>query len=116
MGNSHNSNGHAADSHSHDGHHVVPYSVLTNVMIALLVLTVLTVFTAKFINLGPMASLVAFAIAGVKAYLVMAHFMGLKYDCIENRIIFGSGFIFLIIMFSFCALDIWTRVHQTSTL
>lgn len=100
----------------HSEHHVIPFSILSNVMWGLLALTVLTVITAKFVHLGPFAALVAFAIAGVKAYMVMAYFMGLKYDVRENRLIFSTGFIFLGVLFFFCALDVVTRITQQSTL
>lgn len=99
----------------HEEHHIVPAPLLTKVLFALLFLTVLTVVTAQM-HLGALAGLVAFLIAGVKAYLVMAYFMGLKYDSFSNRMIFASGFIFLFIMFIFCFLDILTRVGQSSTL
>jgi cytochrome c oxidase subunit IV len=101
---------------SHQGHHIVSESILKNVFIALVILTVLTVVTAKFVYLGPFGGIVAFAIASVKAYFVMAYFMGLKYDDVTNRIIFSMGFIFLAVLFIFCVLDIYTRVFQTSTL
>lgn len=84
-------------------------------MVALFVLTVLTVVMAR-IHLGMFAAPVAFLIAAVKAYLVMSFFMGLKYDDKSNRIIFASGFFFLAILFFFSALDIWTRVVVQSTL
>jgi cytochrome c oxidase subunit 4 len=100
---------------NHEEHHIVPAQLLTKILIALLALTILTVVTAQM-HLGAIAGLVAFAIAGVKAYMVMAYFMGLKYDSASNRLIFASGFIFLGIMFFFCILDILTRVSQSSTL
>ncbi|MFN7728171.1 MAG: cytochrome C oxidase subunit IV family protein [Bdellovibrio sp.] len=104
----HNSN---HTSHSqHEEHHIIPFSILRNVCIALLVLTVLTIFTAKFIHLGVLAAPVAFLIAFVKAMLVMAYFMGLKYDSNGNRIIFATGFFFLAVLGFFCVLDIWTRL------
>jgi len=97
-------------------HHVVPATILNNVMWALIALTILTVVTAKFIHLGAMGPIVAFSIAAVKAYLVMAYFMGLKYDVKENRWIFSTGFIFLAVLFFFCAVDLATRITATSTL
>lgn len=100
---------------SHEEHHIISSSILTNVLLVLLALTVLTVITARM-HLGAFAGLVAFSIAGVKAFLVMAYFMGLKYDEKSNRIIFSTGFIFLIVLYFFCALDIWTRVMQNNTL
>ncbi len=96
-------------------HHVVPAPLLTKILLGLIGLTVLTVATAQM-NLGAIAGLVAFAIAGVKAYLVMAYFMGLKYDSQSNRVIFSTGFFFLLVLFFFCILDILTRVAETSTL
>jgi cytochrome c oxidase subunit IV len=99
----------------HHSHHIIPFEVLTKVCIALLVLTALTVITSRF-HLGVMAAPVAFLIAFVKAMLVMAFFMGLKYDSKSNRMIFSLGFVFLAVLIFFCALDIWTRVHQVSTL
>lgn len=95
---------------NHNEHHIIPFSVLRNVCVALLVLTILTVFTAKFVHLGPFASSVAFLIAFVKAMLVMAYFMGLKYDSKGNRLIFATGFFFLAVLAFFCVLDIWTRI------
>ncbi len=101
---------------SHSEHHVIPFDLLVKVALGLLALTILTVVTAKFMHLGAIAPLVAFAIAGAKAYLVMAFFMGLKYDSKSNTLIFVSGFAFLALLFFFCALDIWTRVGEGSTL
>lgn len=110
-------NGHSQKGHEeHLEHHIIPFGLLSNVMWALIGLTVLTVVTAKFIHLGPFASIVAFGIAAVKASLVLTIFMGLKYDLKENRMIFASGFFFLAILFFFCALDTYTRIFQASTL
>jgi cytochrome c oxidase subunit 4 len=103
------------NNHEHSEHHVIPFSVLSRVCGALLILTALTVFTSR-LHLGVMAAPVAFLIAFVKAMLVMAFFMGLKYDAKSNRMIFATGFFFLLLLFFFCALDIWTRVQQTTTL
>jgi cytochrome c oxidase subunit 4 len=99
------------------GHHIISSDILFKVMMGLFGLTILTIFTSHhFINLGIFASTVAFLIAFVKAMLVMSYFMGLKYDEKSNRVIFGAGFFFLMILLVFCAIDIWTRVAQTSTL
>lgn len=106
----------AKNNEQHSDHHVIPFEILAKVAGGLLVLTVLTVVTAKFMHLGAIAPLVAFAIAGAKAFMVMGYFMGLKYDVKSNRMIFGAGFFFLGLLFFFCALDIWTRVAQSSTL
>lgn len=102
-------------ANNNEQHHVIPATVLTKTMLALFALTVLTVAAAR-IHLGVFAAPVAFAIAFVKALLVMAFFMGLKYESSSNRIIFGAGFFFLFLLFFFSALDIFTRLQVQSTL
>ena len=97
------------------GHHIVSSTILGRVAAALLVLTALTVITSRM-HLGVLAAPVAFLIAAVKAFLVMAFFMGLKYDAKSNRAIFLAGFAFLALLFFFCALDIYSRVPEVSTL
>jgi cytochrome c oxidase subunit IV len=113
--NQHGHGNKAPEHHFGGGHHIVPFPVLAKVAAALLLLTALTVATARM-HLGVLAAPVAFAIALVKAFLVMGFFMGLKYDVKSNRMIFASGFFFLLLLFFICALDIWTRVSQTNTL
>lgn len=103
-------------SHDHGGHHVVPAALLTKILSILIVLTVLTVVTAKFLHMGHLAVPVAFAIALVKALLVIGYFMGLKYDSKGNMIIFATGFVGLALLFFFSALDTFSRVFQGSTL
>ena len=110
----------AEQSQHHDDkdevqHHIVPIQLLAKVCGTLLVLTAMTVIAAR-LHLGAFEAPVAFLIATAKALLVMAIFMGLKYEERSNRIIFGAGFFFLAVLIFFCALDIWTRVAETSTL
>lgn len=97
------------------GHFIIPAKTLTNVLLILLVLTGLTVFTAR-LHLGVLAAPIAFLIAIAKALLVMSYFMGLKYDDKANRIIFSLGFFFLLVLFFFSSLDIYTRILQNNTL
>jgi len=99
----------------HEGHFVVPFPILRNVALALLALTALTVFTAR-LHLGWVAAPIAFIIASIKAMLVMAFFMGLKFDSLLNRIIFSTAFIFLAVFYFFCALDVFSRIKEISTL
>ena len=103
------------NNHDQGGHHIVPFTVLRNVCIALLAFTALTVVAAR-LHLGALAAPVAFTIALCKALLVMAFFMGLKYDVRSNRLIFATGFFFLFVLWFFCYLDIFTRIFQASTL
>lgn len=71
-------------THSHDEvGHVVPESLFLKVLIALLVLTAITVLAAQ-VDLGEWNIVGAMLIATVKASLVIYFFMHGKY---ENRII-----------------------------
>jgi len=103
-----------AEAHA-SPHFVVPYATLRNVAFALLGFTALTVITAQM-HLGWAAAPIAFLIALMKALLVMAYFMGLKFDAPLNRLIFACGFIFLSLLYIFSALDIFNRIPQLPTL
>ncbi len=84
---------------------------------ALFALTFLTIIAHIFKqHYLPLAPFIAFGIAAVKAFLVMAWFMHLKYDTPSNRIIFSMGFFFLAVLFFFSVVDIYTRVYQGSVL
>ncbi len=108
MGN-HNSHG---NTHSH---HIVPFKIYMMTAGALFILTFATVGFHQM-HLGALAAPVAFLIASIKAALVLLYFMGLKYDNLMNRVIFGTSFFFLMLLFAICALDIWTRISEISTL
>lgn len=102
---------------NHSEHHITPLSTYLKVAGALFFLTFLTVgFHAIHEHLGPFAAVIAIAIAAVKAFLVMAWFMHLKYDVWLNRVIFGAGFFFLALLFIICILDIYSRVAVQSVL
>lgn len=104
-------------SHDNNAHHIVEFNVLIKTAVALFGLTFLTMFAFWMHNyLGPLGPIVAFAIAGVKAALVMMFFMGLKYDTFMNRFIFSLGFLFLALLFVLSVVDIWTRIPVESTL
>lgn len=96
-------------------HHVIPLKTYINVAVALFVLTFLTVICHQ-LDLGVLKGPVAFLIAAVKAALVLLYFMHLKYDNMVNRVIFGSGLFFLLILIAFSGLDIYTRITAGSTL
>jgi cytochrome c oxidase subunit 4 len=70
-------------SSGHDGGHVVSVSTFTKVLVALLVLTVITVLAAK-VDMGKWNIVGALVIASIKASLVILIFMHGKY---ENRIL-----------------------------
>ncbi|MCK6597423.1 MAG: cytochrome C oxidase subunit IV family protein [Bdellovibrionaceae bacterium] len=113
-------NNHSEHQSAGHGHHIIPAEIYKKVALALFVLTLLTVgFHYLFHSVmhgSVLAAPVAFLIAAVKASLVLMFFMGLKYDSVDNRIIFALGFFFLFVLIFFSALDIWTRVAVTSTL
>lgn len=109
MGSSH--------QHSNEEHHITPFNVYLKVALALFALTFLTIGAHSIREtLGPLAPFVAFGIAAVKAFLVMAWFMHLKYEKPENRIVFGAGFFFLLLLFGISLIDIVTRLKVDSVL
>jgi cytochrome c oxidase subunit 4 len=104
-------------SSTHTEHHIMPFATYMKVAGALFILTFLTVgFHSLREYLGAVAPLIAFAIAAVKAFLVMAWFMHLKYENIMNRVIFATGFIFLALLFLISIIDIYSRVTVNSVL
>src|SRR5690606_4958537 len=74
----------------------------------LFVLTFLTVFVTRF-DFGAFNVVVALLIASIKAGLVMAYFMHLKYDSMVNRSVFASSFLFLFLLAIFSFLDLFSR-------
>ena len=102
------------------GHpHVTPANVFLKVLITLLFLTFITVGASR-IDFGSANMLIAMAIACVKASLVIAIFMHLKWDTAINKIVFLSSFLFLSLLFVFTLADFATRrvdheMHTTRT-
>jgi cytochrome c oxidase subunit 4 len=110
-------NNHSNHGAQHEEHHITPLRTYLNIAVALFALTFLTIAAHVFKeHYLPLAPFIAFGIAAVKAFLVMAWFMHLKYDEPSNRIIFATGFFFLAVLFVFCIIDIFTRVPQGSVL
>jgi cytochrome c oxidase subunit 4 len=75
---------------------------------ALLVLTLTTTGVA-FINLGPLNTPVAVAIAMIKAALVMIYFMHLRHSTFLTRVFAGAGLIWLVHFIIFTMSDYLTR-------
>lgn len=105
MANNHN---HSHDSGHQGGHHIVPLSVYFKTIIALLILTVLTV-GASYVDVGRFNIFVSMGIALAKATLVLMFFMGLKYDTNLNRAYILSSFVAFTILITISAGDLWTR-------
>lgn len=109
--------GNNSEEHDTQGHHVTAFSTYLKVALSLFALTFLTVIAHHFNEiLGVLAGPVAFLIATIKATLVILWFMHLKDDSNTNRVIFGAGFFFLMVLIFFSGLDIVTRVIEHSTL
>jgi cytochrome c oxidase subunit 4 len=84
--------------------HVVPVSVLVATGLALLLLTLLTVFAAGH-DFGNINIWIALAIAVFKGSLVVLFFMHLRYDRPFNGIVFVASLAFVAILISFALTD-----------
>lgn len=93
---------------SHSEHHILPESTAVKIGVALLILTVITVWIAG-IDLGRLNFVVAMLVATVKAGLVAMIFMGLWYDKAENGMIFLTSFLFLAIFIGLTSTDMFFR-------
>jgi cytochrome c oxidase subunit 4 len=89
-------------------HHVVPVPVYIAVFAALLLMTALTTWVA-FIDLGPMNTVVALAIAVTKMVLVILFFMHVRYSDGLTRIVILAGFFWLAILIALTLSDFLTR-------
>ncbi len=94
--------------------HVVPAKLLVGVLLALLVLTVVTV-AVSYIHLGPFNLAVALVIAMIKALLVATFFMHLRWDKPFNAVVFAATLFFLGIFIGFCVLDTQEYQHLRDT-
>ncbi len=99
------STSHAID-HAHS-HPITGPRTYALVLAALLVMTVVTV-GAAYLDFGPWNTVVAIAIATVKASLVALFFMQLRYDRF-NAVIFLGGVLFLAIFLIWTLFDLSTR-------
>lgn len=92
-------------------HHVVPLKTYFAVITALMVLTGVTVLVA-FQDFGAMNNVIMLSIAFVKAFLVVAIFMHLKYSARINWVFAGSGVLFFLVMIAFVVADYKGRAYQ----
>lgn len=91
--------------------HIVPLKVYYAVFAALMVLTVITVLVA-FFDFGVLNDVVAMAIAGSKALLVILYFMHVRYGNRLTWIFASAGFVFLAILLAFTLSDYLSRGWQ----
>ena len=88
--------------------HIVPTRVYYLIFAALMVGTYLTV-QAAFIDLGAFNTVVALAIACVKATLVILFFMHVKYSTKLTWLFVAAGFVWFLIMVCITMTDFVSR-------
>jgi cytochrome c oxidase subunit 4 len=103
----HGDHGHGSHGHGHGAlGHIVPPRILLAVFGTLVVLTVVTVFTATQIHLPGNGNLVlAMIIATIKATLVCLYFMHLRWDKPMHAVVFLTGLLFFILFAGICLMD-----------
>jgi cytochrome c oxidase subunit 4 len=95
--------------------HVAPKSLYYTIFIALMIGTALTVVVAKF-DLGPFNNIVMLTVAVAKALLVILFFMHVRWSTRLTWVVAGSGFFWLLILFSITMADYMSRGWVAGTL
>ncbi|MEP6644646.1 MAG: cytochrome C oxidase subunit IV family protein [Acidobacteriaceae bacterium] len=89
--------------------HIIPAKLYVTIWLALMVLTVVTAGVA-FIDLGPLNTIVALAIATLKAVLVVLIFMHVKYTSEKlTKLVVISAVFWLFILLALSLFDYGTR-------
>ncbi len=88
--------------------HVVPIKIYVIIFLSLIALTALTTAIA-FVDLGPLNTVMALAIATTKMLLVILFFMHVKYVQGLTKIVVVAGFFWLAILLTLTLSDIFTR-------
>jgi cytochrome c oxidase subunit 4 len=99
---------HAPPSGAHHEPHVLPLGLYLKTWGALLILTGITV-GASYVDFGSVNLWIALGIATVKALLVAAIFMHLRYDHKFHSVILGMAVVFTVIFVGFTMFDTLTR-------
>jgi cytochrome c oxidase subunit 4 len=99
---------HGHDAHGYGPHHVTSTKTFVSVLLVLLFLTIITVAASR-VDFGAANLLIAMLIASVKASLVIAIFMHVKWDTAINKLVFLSSFLFLSLLLIFTLSDQATR-------
>ena len=94
----------------HDDYHlhVAPVGMYVKVFLALFILTIVT-WAIALVDLGSMNTVVAIAIAMLKASLVVMFFMHLKYNAKILWLVALSGLLMTVVMFCFTMSDYVSR-------
>lgn len=107
--------GHFVGAHGHgEHHHVTPFMPMFLTLTVLIVLTIVTVYTAKFIHLPGAGNLIlALVIACIKGTLVGAFFMHLLYDKAVNTLVVIASMFGVLLFIVLTMTDIGTRkLHE----
>jgi cytochrome c oxidase subunit 4 len=88
--------------------HIASTKLYYSVFFALIVGTVLT-YLAALVDFGFMNNVVMLTIAVAKALLVILFFMGVRWNSRLTWVVAGSGFFFLLIMFTITMSDYMSR-------
>jgi len=96
-------------------HHVASRGMYYVVFLALIVGTGLTVAAAE-VDLGALNNVLMLAIACAKALLVILFFMHVRWGTRLTWVVVGSGFFWLLIMFSLTMSDYMSRGWVEGTL
>ena len=99
----------SAPHSTHEQAHVLPLRVYIGVFLALLLGTAITTWVST-IDLGRMNDVVALVIAGVKAALVIAYFMHVRYASRLVWVFSIAGFVWLVLFFVLILADYKTRI------
>jgi cytochrome c oxidase subunit 4 len=95
--------------------HVAPKSLYYTIFAALMIGTLLTVVVA-FYDLGYLNNVVMLAIACTKALLVILFFMHVRWSSRLTWVVAGSGFFWLLILFTITMSDYLSRGWLSGTL
>lgn len=110
------------DAHAH-GHgqgkdhvpHILPFSTYLKTLVALLVLTALTV-GVSYVNFGAANVWIALLVATIKASIVALVFMHLFWDHKFHAVILIMGLLFLGVFLVFTMFDTETRFHSADAI
>jgi cytochrome c oxidase subunit 4 len=94
----------------HAEHHIIPTRVYYVIFLILMVCTALTVWVA-YLDLGPLNTIAALAIAVFKAVLVVLFFMHVKYSSKLTWAVIAGGVFWLLILLTIMG-DYLTRAWQ----
>jgi cytochrome c oxidase subunit 4 len=98
-----------------DSHHVPSLKLYFGVFGILMLGTALTVLVA-FYDLGPLNNVMMLTIAIVKAMFVILYFMHVRWSSRLTWMVVASGFVWLLIMFTFTMTDYLSRGWLQGTL